>query len=412
MLSTLPLLALLAVADSAPASPSLPPAGVRKLEVAMPAAGRGADAASPLVEQLQMDRVRANMARLAAEGRLLPTGIDPIVRFRWPLQDLGSGQFSYWVVTNFVDQDPTWPGQVLDYSCGERTYDTDDGYNHTGIDIVLWPFKWRLMDRGRIAVVAAAAGQIVDRIDGEFDRSCALDGGVHNTIVLLHGDGSQSYYRHLKKNSVTAKQEGDMVEAGEYLGLVGSSGNSTAPHVHFAARDGAEDLVEPYAGFCNGLNGLTSWWLPDTQKPYRDFALLDLSTHDAAPVYPDCPAPEEPNYRRIFQAGETVTLGAFFRDPTTDRTTILSVSRPDGTTYATWFHDHPEERNSEAAFWQVDLPDILLPSTRGRWVWRSSYPVGGGFSVVRERAFWVGVIHAEDFERGDFGTFLRTFALP
>jgi len=407
MLANLMLLLLSAAGPAA-----TPAVEVRRLEVATPAAGRGADAGGHAEDDAQQERIRRNRARLAAEGRLAPTGIEPITRFRWPLADLGSGQFSYWVVTNFVDQDETFPGEVLDYHCGERTYDTSDGYNHTGIDIVLWPFKWRLMDRGRIAVVAAAAGQIIDRIDGEFDRSCELAGGVHNTIVLQHGDGSLSYYRHLKKHSVTEKQEGDMVEAGEYLGLVGSSGNSTAPHVHFAARDGAENLVEPYAGICNELNGLTSWWLPGTQKPYRDFALLDLSTHFAAPVYPECPEPEQPNYRRLFQAGQTVTLGAFFRDPTPDRTTYLSVLRPDGQTYASWSHAHPEESNSEAAFWQVDLPDILLPSTRGRWVFRASYPADGDFSIVRERAFWVGVIHAEDFERGDTGTFVRSITLP
>ena len=158
---------------------------------------RVSDAEAPEVEAAREARVRANVERLRAEGRLIDdqSGPEGFVilppTFRWPIEDLGSGQFSTWAISNFVDQDPLWPGHVEDYACGERTYDTNNGYNHTGIDIYLTPFPWRMKDRGKVAVVAAAGGQIVDRADGYFDESCSLSGGDTNTIVLRHADGSR-----------------------------------------------------------------------------------------------------------------------------------------------------------------------------------------------------------------------------
>ena len=364
---------------------------------------RFSDAESPEVEAAREARVRANVERLRAEGRLIddqPESRGLVLlppTFRWPLEDLGTGQFSTWGVSNFVDQDPLYNGHVEDYACGERTYDTSD-YNHTGVDIYLTPFPWRMKDKGKVAVVAAAGGQIVDRRDGNVDESCSLSGGDSNTIVLRHADGSQSYYRHLKKDSVTWKWVGLNVADGEYLGLVASSGNSTGPHLHFAARDADENLIEPYAGICNvQANGMTSWW--EDQKPYRDFAVVDLATHDALPTDPPCPEPEDPNYDRLFSAGQTVIVGAYFRDATPSRTTTLSLRRPDGTTYATWSFGHPATKSSSRVFWEVDLPDVLLASTRGRWELRSSHP-SGDFSILHRRAFWVGALFADDFERG------------
>lgn len=366
---------------------------IRSLEV--PATDVDAD---PFGEWLELRRVGANVRALEAAGRRLAVpfgGFEP--RFSWPLADLGSGQFDPWAISNFVDQDPTWPGQELDYACGARTYDTQDGYNHTGNDIFLYPFAWRLKDRGRVAVVAAAPGQIVERRDGEPDESCTLGGGASNTIVLEHSDGSRSFYRHLKNGSVTPKQVGDSVVRGEHLGLVASSGNSTGPHLHFAARNAAEELIEPFAGFCNAqANGMTSWWLD--QPRYREYRLVDLTTHVGIPTDPPCPEPEDPRYRRHFAAGQRVVVGAYFRDPTPSSGATLRILRPNGSIYAQWSFEHAEARNATAVYWGVDLPDIILGDLRGRWRVRATYVEPDGATVARERAFWVGALFADDFE--------------
>jgi murein DD-endopeptidase MepM/ murein hydrolase activator NlpD len=55
--------------------------------------------------------------------------------------------------------------------------------------------------------------------------------GLH--VVLDHGDGLSSLYAHLARVEVA---DGDAVTAGEVIGAVGSTGNSTGPHLHFEIR--------------------------------------------------------------------------------------------------------------------------------------------------------------------------------
>jgi len=62
-----------------------------------------------------------------------------------------------------------------------------------------------------------------------------------NQVMIDHGNGEFSFYAHLKPGSVRVK-EGDMVETGAQLGLLGSSGNSTEPHLHFQVCDAPDPL--------------------------------------------------------------------------------------------------------------------------------------------------------------------------
>lgn len=58
------------------------------------------------------------------------------------------------------------------------------------------------------------------------------EGGGGNRIVVDHGDGHYSTYNHLQEIFVTT---GDTVEHEQLIGSVGSTGNSTGPHLHFEA---------------------------------------------------------------------------------------------------------------------------------------------------------------------------------
>lgn len=58
-------------------------------------------------------------------------------------------------------------------------------------------------------------------------------GGYGNLTIISHGNGITTYYGHCSK---LYKEEGDKVEAGDVIGLVGSTGNSTGPHLHFEIR--------------------------------------------------------------------------------------------------------------------------------------------------------------------------------
>lgn len=62
-----------------------------------------------------------------------------------------------------------------------------------------------------------------------------------NHIMIDHGNGEFSLYAHLKPGSLTVKV-GDVVKAGQPIAKLGSSGNSSEPHLHFQVCDRAEPL--------------------------------------------------------------------------------------------------------------------------------------------------------------------------
>lgn len=58
-------------------------------------------------------------------------------------------------------------------------------------------------------------------------------GGYGNLVVIRHPNGLETYYGHLSERLVV---ENDIVAAGEPIGLGGSTGRSTGPHLHFETR--------------------------------------------------------------------------------------------------------------------------------------------------------------------------------
>ncbi len=58
-------------------------------------------------------------------------------------------------------------------------------------------------------------------------------GGYGNVVIVEHGGGFSSLYAHLLSRSVST---GDFVQAGQVVGLLGSTGLSTGPHLHFEIR--------------------------------------------------------------------------------------------------------------------------------------------------------------------------------
>jgi hypothetical protein len=152
---------------------------------------------------------------------------------------------------------------VLDGGIGHTclTYDGRHDFTncydgHDGTDYILYD-NWTAMDQERVHALAAADGEVIDAHDGEFDR-CEADLGTKtvlcdgkqiykaNYVKLRHSDGMETWYWHLKKGSVLV-QKGQQVVCGQALGLVGSSGYSSMPHLHFEVRkDG--NWIDPYAG--------------------------------------------------------------------------------------------------------------------------------------------------------------------
>jgi murein DD-endopeptidase MepM/ murein hydrolase activator NlpD len=98
---------------------------------------------------------------------------------------------------------------------------------HTGIDLAA-PF-------GR-PVLAAAGGQVT---------YAGWDGPYGLKVEITHPDGTRTWYAHLSAFSTEA---GTAVVAGDEIGQVGSTGNSTGPHLHFEVRPSPQGLpVDPRA---------------------------------------------------------------------------------------------------------------------------------------------------------------------
>ncbi|MEK7089320.1 MAG: M23 family metallopeptidase, partial [Patescibacteria group bacterium] len=76
-------------------------------------------------------------------------------------------------------------------------------------------------------------GASVGAMSGGVIRSTYFDTVYGNTIILDHGEGIYSLYMHLQKIKV---KEGDVVERGDVIGLLGRTGYSTAPHLHISMK--------------------------------------------------------------------------------------------------------------------------------------------------------------------------------
>ncbi|MFF3785847.1 peptidoglycan DD-metalloendopeptidase family protein [Streptomyces sp. NPDC001933] len=80
-----------------------------------------------------------------------------------------------------------------------------------------------------------ASGTSVKSITSGTVVTAGWGGAYGNQVVVKHADGHYSQYGHLSSASVSV---GQAVSAGQQIGLSGSTGNSTGPHLHFEVRTG------------------------------------------------------------------------------------------------------------------------------------------------------------------------------
>lgn len=265
--------------------------------------------------------------------------------FEWPLRQAdGFTQNSYYAVQNYVDLDPT--SGIQDYNCGNRTYN-----GHKGLDVLNWPYWWHMMEDDQVEVIAAAPGVIVAKFDGNFDQNCSCTGNW-NAVYVEHADGSIVFYGHLKTGTLTSKGIGASVAIGEYIGVVGSSGCSTYPHLHFEIRDVNLDVIDPYSGSCN--TG-TSWWA--NQKPYREPTLNALMTHDVGPVCGYwCPGLDQPNISNNFEPGDAVNCAIYLQDQLSTSSVSFSIEDPVGTITHSWNYSFSAEYSFAWWYWTPVIP--------------------------------------------------------
>jgi len=351
------------------------------------------DAAGPEWQARMRAQANGNIIDLLRAGRLTPRNAVAVsvADLQWPLRPVaGFGQYDYHGTKYFVDHDSRFPGFIQDYTCGTRTYDLASGYNHAGTDYYLWPFPWLMMDQGQVQIVAAAPGVIVNKDDGNFDRNCAIESTTNpNFVSVLQDDGLTATYLHMRNGSVTTLPVGTRVSAGDYLGLVGSSGQSSGPHLHFELRDSTGAVVDPRHGQCNAA--------PDRWavfQPYEDPHIDTLSTHSAEPVQVGCgyldgaDIDDTPNYRDRFAPGDTFWVFASYRDHRNGAVTNFAVLSPDGNTFVQWDFD-------------LASKDLSSPFYSGTaWDWQFTLPADAQSGTWMVRAVFAGQTYSHLFAVG------------
>lgn len=140
---------------------------------------------------------------------------------------------------------------------------------HGGLDLVSTDRTVRAAVGGRVAL-----SQIVtDRGDATWQWG--------NYVAILGDDGNVIYYCHLAERRVEANQR---VEAGDVIGIMGTTGYSTGIHLHFEVRDGANRQIDAaaYLGIENKIGDVkaiasdTAWsdeavaWAVENEILYGD----------------------------------------------------------------------------------------------------------------------------------------------
>lgn len=130
-----------------------------------------------------------------------------------------------------------WVLPVDNYRLTNRFGDARSYYSsgyHTGLDF------------------AAPSGTPIRAVAGGTVTEAGSAGAYGNQTVITLEDGTEMWYAHQSSISVSV---GDVVAAGDQIGYVGSTGNSTGPHLHLEVRPGAGDPVDPFRAL--QVNGVT-----------------------------------------------------------------------------------------------------------------------------------------------------------
>jgi Peptidase family M23 len=86
------------------------------------------------------------------------------------------------------------------------------------------------------AVVVSVTEGLPEQTPGTYPTNIALDQADGNSVILDLGEQRYAMYAHMQPGSIKV-HTGDRVKLGQVIGLVGNTGNSVAPHLHFQVMD-------------------------------------------------------------------------------------------------------------------------------------------------------------------------------
>ncbi|HEX3968710.1 MAG TPA: M23 family metallopeptidase [Edaphobacter sp.] len=91
-------------------------------------------------------------------------------------------------------------------------------------------------------LVIAVIDGLPEQTPGKYPANIPLDEADGNSVILDLGQQRYAMYAHMKTGSVKVHR-GEQVKVGQVIGLVGNTGNSVAPHLHFQVTGGPSSLA-------------------------------------------------------------------------------------------------------------------------------------------------------------------------
>jgi len=130
------------------------------------------------------------------------------------------------------------------------------------ISAPVWPTTHRVITQGcheghiALDMRAPLNSPIRATFGGQVEKVIPMDRrGYGNLIIVKSPTGMRTFYAHLNAFSV---REGQQIKPGQVLGLAGSTGRSTGPHLHLEFRDAAGHHLNPYKVLGSDLNQLST----------------------------------------------------------------------------------------------------------------------------------------------------------
>jgi len=250
-------------------------------------------------------------------------------QFAFPIEcELGK---DCWTVS-YVDVD-SHPKNARDYTCASKTHE-----GHKGTDFAI---RSRIEMANGVNVTAARDGKVLRMRNGENDtqkteaeyekiRSENKDCG--NGIVLDHSNGLQSYYCHLKEDSIKVAI-GDEVKKGDVIAQIGQSGFAEFPHLHFTVIwEGGQ--VDPFSGqLTDDGCGKFKDNLWESDLPYDPYAIFDGGFELSVP---DFKAIEKGKIhpKTLNTTGEAFVYWAAFYQANKGDIITLTIRDPNGNIWA------------------------------------------------------------------------------
>lgn len=127
----------------------------------------------------------------------------------------------------------SFPLDSLPFRCSIILVDSASSFTCPHIRAVFSKFGYRKGRRHQGVDLPLSVGtEVKSAFDGRV-RASLYTKGYGNLVIVRHENGLETYYGHLSKRLV---EPGDWVRAGDTIGLGGSTGRSTGPHLHFETR--------------------------------------------------------------------------------------------------------------------------------------------------------------------------------